>query len=214
MEASPIEKKFEGLKEGEKMILWIDKHWMVRVRVFFIGILLIILPAILGFPLINWMAGNNGSFSIGMAFLFVYELFALLYIFIQLLNEELDIFVITNQRIIDIDQVNLIQRKITDTPIINVQDVTCECKGLLATLFKYGRITVKTAAAQGSQLSMRFVPEAFDRAKVMLDLVHSIQDKKPGKTPEQENPESQRILEESENTDTGSPTEDIPTGRD
>lgn len=175
MEVQYIDKTFEGIKPDEKVVLWIDKHWILRVAVIALWVIITVIPGVIGYLLINAFVQDSASFATAMTFLFVYELFALLYGFISLLNEELDLFIITNKRVIDVDQINFIQRKVSDMPIVNIQDVSYECKGLLGTLLTYGTIHVTTAAGDSSNIRIRFVPEVFRKAEMMLKLVHSLE---------------------------------------
>lgn len=50
-------------------------------------------------------------------------MFGLQYIFIEWVNNELDILLLTNRRIISYDQVKFLDRKMSQTTIDNVQEV-------------------------------------------------------------------------------------------
>lgn len=168
-----FQKTLDGLEADEKIILWIEKHWILRIGILFIFLFVTIVPGILGYALISWTLNSSTDILLGMSFLFLYELFAILYSFIMLLNEELDIFIVTNKRVIDIDQLHFIERRVSDLSINNIQDITYETKGLLGTLFHYGTIIVKTGAGRASEILIKYVPNAFDTVKILLDLVHA-----------------------------------------
>lgn len=63
----------------------------------------------------------------------------------------LDIFLITNCRLIDFDQQGLFNKNVTETNFDNIQDISYNKKGIFATIFDYGNIVVKTAS-QNSNL--------------------------------------------------------------
>lgn len=76
-------------------------------------------------------------------YLFIWLFF--LFIFI---DYYLDIFIITNERIISIRQEGFFSRIISEQKIERVQDITSEVKGVAQTIFKFGDIYVQTAAEQ------------------------------------------------------------------
>ena len=58
-----------------------------------------------------------------------------------------DVCVITNQRIIDIDQQGFFAQKASEAGLSKVQDVVYEIRGLLKTLLNFGDVTVYTAGS-------------------------------------------------------------------
>ncbi len=58
-------------------------------------------------------------------------MFGLQYVFIEWVNNELDILLLTNRRIISYDQVKFLDRKMSQTTIDNVQEVNASTAGLL-----------------------------------------------------------------------------------
>lgn len=62
-------------------------------------------------------------------------------------NYYLDILIVTNQRIIDIEQLGLFARDVTSAPLQNVEDIKVEVIGILPSLFDFGNLHIQTAAA-------------------------------------------------------------------
>lgn len=62
-------------------------------------------------------------------------------------NYYLDVLLITNKRILDIDQIGLFARDIAEARIENVQDMRVEVVGFLASMFDFGNLHIQTAAA-------------------------------------------------------------------
>lgn len=56
-----------------------------------------------------------------------------------------DAFVITDERIIDIDFNNLVHKNITTTKIDNIEDVTYNVTGAIQSLFNFGQVLIQTA---------------------------------------------------------------------
>ena len=57
----------------------------------------------------------------------------------------LDAFVITDKRILDIDQIGLFRHTVSEFRMDKVQDVTIEVPNFSATFFHYGNIKIQTA---------------------------------------------------------------------
>ena len=64
-------------------------------------------------------------------------------------NYYLDVWIITNKRIIDVEQQGLFKREISFLHMDKIQDVTFKVDGVLATMLNYGNLAVQTAGAEG-----------------------------------------------------------------
>jgi hypothetical protein len=60
----------------------------------------------------------------------------------------LDVWIITNERIIDIQQKGFFSRVISEQRHYRIQDVTSEVNGIIATVLKYGNVYVQTAGSK------------------------------------------------------------------
>lgn len=52
--------------------------------------------------------------------------------------------IITSHRLIDIEQKSLIEKIISEVPYDQIEDVAGRTKGILGTIFRYGRLTIQT----------------------------------------------------------------------
>lgn len=77
----------------------------------------------------------------------IYLLTIYLLLFFRFLMYYLDIWIVTNDRIIDINQHGFFSVTISELDLFRVQDVTVNIKGVFPTLFHYGNIRVETASA-------------------------------------------------------------------
>ncbi|MFA5076017.1 MAG: hypothetical protein WC480_01215 [Patescibacteria group bacterium] len=68
----------------------------------------------------------------------VYYLYILLFAYTSFIDYWLDIWVVTNERIISIEQRGLFARKFSEQQLFLLQDVSSEVHGILATLFHFG----------------------------------------------------------------------------
>lgn len=61
-----------------------------------------------------------------------------------------NVFVITNQRIIDIDQRGFFDRTVSETTYDKIQDVSFRIKGVSQTMFHYGSVIIQTASSNAN----------------------------------------------------------------
>ncbi|MBY0537973.1 PH domain-containing protein [Patescibacteria group bacterium] len=71
----------------------------------------------------------------------------------------LDLWVITDRRIIVIDQIGFFNRKVSNFRLERLQDIKVSVKGLIPTLLNYGTVRAQTASAAESNFESRFLPD-------------------------------------------------------
>ncbi len=57
-----------------------------------------------------------------------------------------DLYILTSQRLVDVDQRSPVYRTVAEVPLGNIQDVAFERRGLLQTMLNYGTVMVQTAS--------------------------------------------------------------------
>jgi uncharacterized membrane protein YdbT with pleckstrin-like domain len=130
-----------NLKEDEEVIEIVHQYLLTYWPSIFLVMFLILAPFFFLFPL----------FSLGFWGIVIF-LFSLIVGIIYGLRKFIiwyfNVFVITNQRIIDIDQRGFFDRIVSEAPYEKIQDVSYRIKGLIKTLFHYGNIQIQTAGSQ------------------------------------------------------------------
>jgi hypothetical protein len=71
----------------------------------------------------------------------------------------LDLWVITDRRIIVIDQLGFFNRKVSNFRLERLQDIKVSIRGLIPTLLNYGTVRAQTASAAESNFESRFLPD-------------------------------------------------------
>lgn len=124
-----------NLKDGEKILLVVRQTPIAFANSLLIGMFLFILPFFLLFPLFSmgkWgVAGFIALLSIAIVFAFY-----------RLVDWYFNCGIITDMRVIDIDQKGLLQRTISEVPYYKIDDVSYNIKGFRQTMFRYGNVVV------------------------------------------------------------------------
>lgn len=158
------------LHSGEKLELTVRKHWLVFVLSNLHLPILAILPLVFSGMFVELVASwplveSVGSLDAFTAFLYVLWLLALwLVLAVDFTNYYLDVWYVTDERLIDVEQKGIFYRDEATTRLELIQDVTVETAGILATFFRFGDIRVQTAA-QSREFCMESVadPESVKR---------------------------------------------------
>jgi hypothetical protein len=79
----------------------------------------------------------------------------------------LDMWIVTDQRIIDIEQVGFFQHRNISCDLLNIQNISVEVKGVYETFLDFGNIDVETAG-ESSNLAIHGVPHPERIKEVML----------------------------------------------
>jgi len=138
------------LGEGEEILTIVRRHWFhLAVEGFVIILVFIALFAVLGiFDSILFSTARTSSAPFALS-LFVLSFVGLLLwmrFFSSWSDHWLDAWVITNKRIIDIEQNGFFSRTVSSFPLDRIQDVTCDISGIIAMWLKFGDIRLQTAS--------------------------------------------------------------------
>ncbi|HSX24503.1 MAG TPA: PH domain-containing protein [Candidatus Andersenbacteria bacterium] len=135
------------LQEGEHIIATVRKHWISIFSHATIMIILAALPitlvAIIRSMFLLDISQSLIIFSAAAWILFVWIMFVAMWT-----NYYLDMLVITNKRIVDMEQFILFSRDEVTIPIDRIEDVKIDVKGFFPTILKYGNIQIQTAGAK------------------------------------------------------------------
>jgi membrane protein YdbS with pleckstrin-like domain len=139
-------------RENEKVMMFMRRHWFAIVTIIIALILLTIIPIALGLffadLVSDWLAHDIlGPITVIIASLYFLSIW--LFAFLEFTDYYLDTWIVTNERIINIEQEGLFHRTASELDLAAVQDVTAEIRGILQTVFTYGNVFVQTAGSKG-----------------------------------------------------------------
>lgn len=136
-------KIIKNLKENEELILLVRRFPLVFALPIVISAIFIIAPFFFLYPLFHWGA-------VGVVVFFITLAIGLFLVIRTVIIYSFNVFVITNQRIIDIDQAGLFDRTVSETTYDKIQDVSFRIKGISQTLLHYGSVVIQTASQQAN----------------------------------------------------------------
>ncbi len=151
------------LYQNEKILLMQRKHWFVFVSHLLPLILLYFLPFILLSLMGKLIDASTLNFSLASIderlFVFLalfWTLIIWMFSFMTWTDYYLDVWVLTDKRIIDIEQLAFFRREVSSFRYEQIQDMTVKVHGALATFFDFGSLEVQTAGSS-AKLSIQGV---------------------------------------------------------
>lgn len=141
------------LKPYERIEMIIRKHPFFLFRDLALFLVLAIIPAgvvVMILPLVPNLFTSVIALPLAGIVGSIYYLAIWLFFFSTVLDYYLDIWVVTNDRLIAVEQGGLFSRTISETDFWLVQDVSSEVRGIAATILGYGKLSVQTAAEKAN----------------------------------------------------------------
>jgi len=137
---------FQGQREDEEVILILKKYWFTLFWPFVKGGIFILIALLLPYTKsVGYYIFNSGT----IAFLYLsWIVFWISFLAYEYLNWHRDRFIITDQRIINIDQKSLFKRKVSELELEKIQDVSHEIKGMFATALDFGDVILQSAGSE------------------------------------------------------------------
>lgn len=138
--------RFETQEAGETVVIFLRQHIIVNIGWVFFALVLIFAPTVV-FPLI--LSAIGITFIPPVAYVLVGSLFWYVgtfgFILAKFLGWYFNIYIVTNERVIDIDFYYLLYKRFSQAELHKIQDISYASGGIFATFFNYGNITVETA---------------------------------------------------------------------
>ena len=131
------ELEFDNQRSDEKIILLRRRHPWVLTKT---GLLILLIAIIVVISFFIW-----GASLISVSFLIVGAIFASYLFSARWFVYANDIYILTNQRIINIDQGGFFTRRVSEAELDNIQNVTYEIKGPIKSFLNFGEIQIQTA---------------------------------------------------------------------
>lgn len=168
--------RFETQEQHEDIILLLRKHWITNFAWVGISLIFVITPVFL-FPLVlqSGILPVNFPMAIINFIILLWYLLTFSYMLVNFLLWYFTVSIVTNERIIDIDFISILNKKFAATRISKVEDVTLETGGFVRTIFDYGDVIVQTAGTE-VQFGFYAVPHPEEVVRIINTLMEEIRE--------------------------------------
>jgi len=153
--------------KDEKIILVLRQHLITQFNKVFVTILsLILIPMLLQFA--GFMDALPSQFANAFNIFWIVLAFGMLTR--SFLSWFFNVYIITDERVIDVDFHSVIYYDISTAKIENIQDVTTKTMGPLTAIFNYGSILIQTAGEK-NEFEFENVPQPAKVTKLLNELI-------------------------------------------
>jgi hypothetical protein len=149
---------FDGRRADENVILYRHQHPWVLARAGFLDVFLALIVLIFFLAL--------GSSSLSFWVLGIAIAVGFFYTFNKIFLFKNVLFIITDQRIININQSSIFGHKVQETELINIYNLSYSVKGMIRNLLDFGNIELTTEGDVNDRIILKNVPtphEVFDK---------------------------------------------------
>lgn len=162
----PINTAFDSQQEEEHVVLLLRKHPITQLRWIFIAFLLILVPNLFPFLPVYTLAPPLYQLAVqALWFLLVTG-----FVIESFLGWFFNVYIITDERVVDVDFLSLIYKNVSSAKIDNIEDVTATTGGALRSVFNFGTVTIQTAAAQ-REFEFTDVPQPAKVTKLVNEML-------------------------------------------
>ncbi len=161
----PERVNFETKEKEEKVVLLLRRHAITNVRWILAAILMGMAPfAVSSFLKFDFVPAGFRLIGVLAWYLIIFA-----YSLENFINWFFNVYIVTDERIVDIDFLNLIYKEVSDANIDKIQDVTYKMGGVARTMFNYGDVLIQTAS-EVPNFEFMAVPSPDKIAKILQDL--------------------------------------------
>lgn len=136
---------FEGKKDHEQILVFTRRHWFILLSpvagAAFASILPLLLIVVGAKILIEY--NLSGVFTLCWIIYLMVIWFTLFY---KLTMHALDTWIVTDERVIDIIQIGLFRRKVSELHLESIQDTSVNTTGIAQSYLNFGNIEIQTGA--------------------------------------------------------------------
>lgn len=153
---------FEERDSEEKIILVARPHWFTNVSWILTTVLLVFGPSVLKFvPMVSDIPSEIRILGV-----FAWYLITFAFSFEKFLSWYFDVYIITDERVVDISFNNLLNKKFSEAKLSMIQDITSRVSGVSQTMFNYGTVSIQTAA-EVPEICFEMIPNPEKIIKVL-----------------------------------------------
>lgn len=139
---------FPHKRDRETVIIVVRRHWWVMLKFVLVFVFqLLVGAAVVVLLLMSGAKFQSGSPAELLLVLFgsLYVLFVWAFFFHNWVDYYLDVWIVTDERILNIVQNGLFSRTVSELSMANVQDVTSELRGKMQTFLDFGDVHIQSA---------------------------------------------------------------------
>ena len=175
---NPSGVRFETQEAEEQVILFLRQHFIVNIPWIVLTAIFLFIPSVL-FPLVIRSLPAPLPITYLLIGTLSWYLVTAGFALVSFLHWFFNIYIVTNERVIDIDFQYLLFKRFSQAELERIQDISYTAGGIFATVFHYGNVYVQTAAER-PEFEFHQVSRPNDVAQVIIEQIRHEEAEAPG----------------------------------
>jgi len=170
---------FPGQRENETIELILRRHRIILISYLVYLFMIAIMPIIFYALVVPNLLPAFYEYPYDRIFVLLCLIFyGLIWIvsFIIWTDYYLDLWIVTDQRLIEIEQVGFFSRVVSELDLKRIQDITSEVKGMAQSMFGFGDVHIQTASEQ-TKFNLTSIPHPVDTRRAIVDLYEAARER-------------------------------------
>lgn len=156
------------LRGGERVVCVVREHAVPLLRSLLLPTAFVAAPFFVMYPL--FLLGSPGKAA------FIVSVASGLALAARVVHRWYwNTFIITDRRVVDVDQRGMFDRVVSEAPFDRIEHVAYRVRGLLGHVFRYGNVTVRSMGS-GAELVLERVPRPKDVHELIAGLLEDRQE--------------------------------------
>ena len=158
--------------ENDNVLVFKRRHPVAFLKTIFMIILMLLIPVAIGYAL----KANNQTYLPGIVLNFlviatsVYYLIVFNFAFAQWVSYYYNVFILTDEEVLDVKQEGLFDNRVTEISILRIQDVSARIHGFWSTFFNYGDVVAESAGENSHTYIIDNIPDPITVANLILNI--------------------------------------------
>jgi uncharacterized membrane protein YdbT with pleckstrin-like domain len=153
-------------EDQEEVLLLLRRHLITTIPWVFTALAMIVGPLLLNFvPILTFLPSIHQFLALVLWYLLV-----IAFVIEKFLSWYFNVYIVTDERIIDVDFLNLLYRNISSAKIEHIQDVTVKVTGAIQGIFNFGNVSIQTAG-EVPEIQFELVPKPQEVAKFLNEMI-------------------------------------------
>lgn len=162
----PTKTRIDIQAHNEHILLLLRQHWVTQVGWILTLMFMLALPFLFVFSgIFNFL--NPGYQFAGFI---AWNMICIGFAIESILKWFYGVYIVTDERIIDVDFISMLYKDVSTTKIDKIEDVTSVSSGFLSSIFDYGTVTIQTAATK-QELAFEHVPHPARVTALLNELI-------------------------------------------
>ncbi|KKS16985.1 MAG: hypothetical protein UU77_C0006G0003 [candidate division WWE3 bacterium GW2011_GWC1_41_7] len=171
----PHNVRFYGEDTDEEILYIFRASFVMNLGWMLIALFMLLAPIVFTIFLVFLSANISGLLSPSLIFLTnaFWYVFVLGFIFERFIHWFFNVYIITNKRIVDMDYYHMLNLRVSEATLQNIEDVTYQQQGAFESLFNLGHIYIQTAAER-REFEFNNVSNPAKVHDILTDLVREV----------------------------------------